>query len=97
MLRVAHGEGEGVVGVRTASMGYGKAAATRSRNAVAAALVGAVVIHTTASRLQSSTAANSKSWQALRRAGRYLKAMWTSSPGRCFSKRLGFTRAGRGS
>ena len=76
-------------------MGYGKAAATRSRNAVAAALVGAVVIHTTASRLQSSTAANSK--QALRRAGRYLKSMWTSSPGRCFSKRLGFTRAGRGS
>ena len=34
---------------------------------------------------ESSTAANSKSCRALRRAGRYFRSMWSSSPGRLFS------------
>jgi hypothetical protein len=39
----------------------------------------------TASRLQSSTAANSKSFRAFLNAGRYLRSLCTSAPGRCFS------------
>ena len=58
MVGASHGKRERVVG-EDRFTGYGSVVRTCSRNAVAAALVASVVIHTTASRLKSSTAANS--------------------------------------
>ena len=63
MKRVAHRECKRVVRQHRFNR-VRQVAATRSRNVVAATLVCSVVIHTTASRLKSSTAANSKSLRA---------------------------------